>query len=159
MNRAQRRASRHKRAQQWDCDPTAAFRAVQRVQNFTQAEITKLVMPMHQSWASLCAGTGDGDDFNTLAAAANICMIQAESIDALLVEAISRAQDALIVMRERQRRCGRWGTDHLSREHIPPMLDVFEQLLTLCTPVQMHKAFETVQARVRQGHILEVKSS
>lgn len=157
MNTKHRKSSHQKRRLQ--ADPGAMARVFARVQPFTASEITTLTIPLRQSWESFCNGSADAGDFNTLAAAANVCMILAEHIGEgreLAIEAIRRAQDALLITRERFRRCGKWGTDHLSREHIPILLDIYDQFLELCTPLQMHQAMETVQRRVLDGHILEI---
>jgi len=135
-------------------DPGAFFRVMARVQPFTQPEQTSLTLPLRVSWQSLCTGQGTEEDFHNLACCANVCLLRAEEIDPLLVVPVQHAQDALMHMLDRAQRLGHWGTDHLSREHIPPLLDLYEQLIALSTPQQMHTAMQAVMLRMQRGQTI-----
>jgi hypothetical protein len=156
MNRSARRASRFKREQRYQADPGAFYRVMARVQPFTPAEQTSLTLPLRLSWQSLCDGQGSDEDFHNLACAANVSLLRAENIDPLLVESVQRAQDALLAMLARHQRTGQWGVDYQSREHIPHLLDIYEQLIELSTPQQMHTAMQDTLTRMAQGQTLSV---
>lgn len=157
MNRAQRRASRHKHKQRWDAhagDPQAIYKLMAKVQPFTAAEQTTLTLPVRLSWQALCDGHASDEDFHNLACCANVSLLRSEQIDAIAVDLCQRAQDALMAMLARHQRTGRWGVDYLAREHIPPLLDLYDQLIEKSTPLQMHQAMQATVARMQQGQTL-----
>jgi hypothetical protein len=152
MKTQHRRAAKAKRRHQ--ADPQAIYKLIAKVQPFTQTEQTTLTLPVRLSWEAFCDGTATEEDFHNLACCANVSLLRAEQIDALAVELCQRAQDALMTILDRHQRTGKWGVDYLAREHIPPLLDFYEQLIELSTPLQMHTAMQQTIARMQQGHTL-----
>jgi hypothetical protein len=154
MNRAQRRSSKRHHTDRNKTRPCAALDVFARVSPFTPDEMARLSIPVRMSWSAMCDGTGDDEDFHTLAATANVCLICAEGISPEVVEAVKAAQTALMEMLGRNERTGKWGVDYQTREHIPVLLDVYEQLLELSTPLQMQKAMTETIKRMNEGQTL-----
>ncbi len=67
-------------------------------------------------------------------------MIRAEKIDELAVEVVLRAQAAIVAMKERYQRVGRFGADAAALQDVPPMLDFYCDLLSFSSPAIMTEA-------------------
>lgn len=156
LARAQSRTPAAQRRRRWQADPGAAARAVAKVAAFSPDEIVRLAMPVRQAWEALRAGHGTEFDFHDLAAVINIALIRSESIDPLAVETCQRAQAALMAMLDRAARLHRWGCDAQALRDIPPALDLYDQLVELSTPLQMHAAMQEVLERMQAGQVLGV---
>ena len=145
----------------WHADPSALFRTMSKVQPFTQQEVTTLILPAVSAWDELKNGRGQETHYHTLAAVANVCLLRAEDvegdIDELCLDMVKRAQEALLTIKERNDRSGRWGVCYISLERVPPMLDFYQQLVELSTPLQMQQAMKAVIARVNAGEVLELE--
>jgi hypothetical protein len=127
-----------------------AQRVLARVQPFLQGDIAALALPARLSWQSICSGSGQADDWHNLACCANICLIQGEGIHSACVDLSNAAIDALETVRDRHQRTQKWGACHASLQAIPALLDFYEQLLSLCTPLQMQQAMTTVLQRMEK---------
>jgi hypothetical protein len=155
MNRAQRRADKTHKPDRNKARPCAALDVFARVSPFQPDEVARLSIPVRLSWSAMCEGTGTDEDFHTLASVANVCLICAERIPGNeVVEAVQKAQDALVEMLARNRRTDKWGVDYKARESIPVVLDIYDQLLELCTPKQMQEAMNKTIERMNKGETL-----
>lgn len=151
MKTAHRQASRAKRR---PADPSSIYRLMNKIQLFTPAELRTLKLPVRLAFESLRTGAGGEGDFHTLAAAVNTAMVRSESIDQLCVETCQRAQGALMLVKSRFDRLGKWGLDATSLQDIPPAIDLHEQLLDMSTPLQMQNAMAETIRRMNAGHAL-----
>jgi hypothetical protein len=157
MNRAQRRhpdrlQPTHSRP---GADARSLPRLMARLEPFTASELLELQLPVHSAFEALRTGQGHEDDYHTLAAAVNTALIRSEAIDPLCVETCQRAQAALLAMRARFDRTGRWGVDHASLQDLPPALDLHDQLLAMSTPKQMADALSETLRRMHAGHVFQ----
>jgi len=103
-------------------------------------------------------GTATENDFDTLAAIANVAMVCSEPVSQDLVEICQQAQARLMQVKERKQRTGRWGFDGVDMQLIPPVLDLHEQYLQHCTHIQMATAMREVLTRMGRGHTLKTPS-
>ena len=152
MRTTHRKASRHKR--RWQADPSAIYRVFNRIQPFTDDELAKLQTPVRLAYERMRTGGAQDDDFNDLACAMNVCMVRGEDIDPLCVETAQRAQDALMRTHARHAATGRWGFDGPALQDIPVAIDLYEQMLALSTPEQMHTAMRETLTRMKRGEHL-----
>lgn len=136
-------------------DPMAVYRVLNRIEPLRPDETVQLTAPVRVAFEKFKAGTAAKDDFNTLAAVCNMCMVIAESVSTELVALCQRAQDDLMAVAERYKRTGRWGLDHASLGSMPDIIDVYEQLLEVCTPMQMKAAGKEVVGRIDAGNTLK----
>lgn len=148
MNRAYARKRNTK-------DPMAVYRVLNRTEPLREEEAVQLTAPVRVAFEKFKAGTAAKDDFNTLAAVCNMCMVIAETVNTEMVELCQRAKDDLIAVAERYKRTGRWGLDHASMASMPDIIDVYEQLLEVCTPIQLKTAWQEVVGRIDAGNTLK----
>ena len=143
MNRAQRRASTFKRAQRYDrnhVEPSAVLKPIIMSRTFDADEAAKISVDTRMAWHRLTHGEGTEADFDLLANSSNVARIRAEKIDELAVECVLRAQAAIIGMKERYQRIGRFGADAAALQDVPPMLDFYCDLLSFSSPQIMTDA-------------------
>ena len=138
MNTQQRVASHAKRSR-WQADPFAIYKAIARNTGFNESEQTDCALPVRLAWSSLRAGTADGNDIATLADVIAICIVAAENMDALVQETCESARVALAEVADRYTRVKRWGVDAKSLQDIPPIVDLYEELLRNATGGQMEQ--------------------
>ena len=142
MNREQRRAAAFKRTQRDRnaVEPSAVLRPILLCRQFDAEEASILAVECRMAWHKLTSGDGTQDDFDLLANSSNVALIRAEEIDALAVEVVLRAQAAIIAMKERYLRVGKFGADAVALADVPPMLDFYCDLLTFSSPQLMTDA-------------------
>ena len=135
-------------------DPASLYRVMNRLQPFTPSELLQLKTPYRMAFQSLRTGGGGELDFHTLAAVVNVVLVTGEKIGPECVEVAKLGQDALMLILDRALRLGRWGVDVVALQNIPPVLDLHDQLLELCTPLQMQQAMQTVLGRMKAAQTL-----
>lgn len=133
---------------------TAVYRVMGRVQHFTPDERAKLSLPVHSAFDGLLDGTAREEAFHTVAAVVNVCLLHAEQIDPGVVEQIQAAQEGLMRCWERHKSTAKWGLDGPARQDIAAAVDMHDQLLELCTPLQLSNAMKQVLERMTRGNLL-----
>lgn len=149
MKTAHRNAAHGKR--KYMADPSAIYRVLNRIEPFTPAEQHQLNVPIKLAYERLRTGGGDVQDFVTLADAVNVAMIRAEAIDPMAEQTAVAARDALHRCWLRHNTTGKWGFDGPALQDIPLAIDLHEQLLALCTPLQLQDAKREAIRRKEQG--------
>lgn len=180
MERAQRRSTNtHGRKRRTGyADTLGGMRVLSESMPFSAAEVADLTLPPAMAYQAISTGQSCPGDWDTLAAVVNVSLIRAERIalvgygrpgtppDELAeqqaagrqaVALCKEAQEALMHMRERFRRLGRWGVDAQARESIPAVIDFHEQLLQLSTPGQMRAALLEVLHRCHTGQVHRIE--
>ncbi len=143
MNRAQRRQAafkRTKRDRNAQVEPSSVLRPILMCRQFDAEEASILAVEARMAWHKLTTGDGTQDDFDLLANSSNVALIRAEKIDELAVEVVLRAQAAIVAMKERYQRVGRFGADAAALQDVPPMLDFYCDLLSFSSPAIMTEA-------------------
>jgi len=105
---------------------------------------------MRMAWHRLTHGDGTTQDMNVIANCCNVALVHAERIDDLVVDLVMRADAAIKSMDARYMRTGRWGADAAALSDVPPMLDLYDQLLELGTPATMVGALNESIKRMRE---------
>lgn len=153
MRTSHRKASKAKR--QFKADPSSIYKVMGRVQPFTTPERDELLNPVKAAFERMKTGKAEREDFDTLGAMSNICLIRSEDIDPLCVVATQRCQDALMRCLRRFESTGRWGFDGLGIQDVEIVIDFYAQLIELSTPQQMKEAMLIVLDRTKQGEVLQ----
>lgn len=112
-------------------------------------------LKVRAAYEALRDGQGDDDDFHTLAGALNVALVRAEQIHELAEVAVIQAQQALMLCLARRERGLRYGFDHTGLEHIPPALDIYDDILAGSTPAQMQEALQEAARRMQAGQVMQ----
>lgn len=150
MKTAHRKASHAKR--RYIADPMAMYRVMGRVEPFTAEEQAALNLPVRLAFQGFIDRKAVEADFHTLAAAVNIAMICAETIDPLVEQSCIAGRDAMMRVYERHQRTGQWGLDGPAMGEIEQSIEIYEQL----TGGQLKAAMVECIKRMRAGEVLEV---
>jgi hypothetical protein len=153
MKTIHRRSAQAKR--KYQADPSSIYRLMSRIQPFTEQEQAALALPVREALDGFLKGHAGQSDFDTLAAAANVCLVRSEAVSPLCVEASQRGQDALMRAKRRFDSLGRWGLDGPGIQEVGDLVDLYEQFLALSTPQQMRDALRTVLERSSAGEVLQ----
>lgn len=124
--------------------------AIHSSQPFSEAAKTELKTKVWMAWAAFKAGSAKHDDFDLLAATANVSLIRAEAIGQQAVILCKDAQSALMDIRERHDRLGKFGIDAKSLDTLPDLLDFYCELIDNSTPRQMADAVEVAFQRLNK---------
>ena len=151
MNRAQRRAAAFKR-KRWDrndqVEPSSVLKPILMCRQFDENEAATLSNDTRMAWHRLTTGEGNQDDFDLLANSSNVALVRAESLGELAVETVLRAQAAIVAMKARYQRTGRFGADAAALQDVPLMMDFYDQLLAYGSPQIMTDALTEVVERI-----------
>ncbi len=148
MKSAHRHASRAKR--RYIADPFAVMRTLEMHAAPSQETATDIMVLLRSAFADMQNGTADPDMFDRLAAAFNVGIIRAESIDPLLLQVFLAAKAAMEEADAIWARHHRYGFTGLGRQAVVEALDAYEQLLRLSNPIQMKLALEESARRLLQ---------
>ncbi len=135
-------------------DPSSIYKLMNKLQPFTQSEITRLQIPPRIAFESMRNGQGTEHDYHTLAAVVNVALVSSEVIDDLCVQTARSGQEAMMRALARFRKLGKWGFDAIALQDLPVVLDLHEQLLEKCTPLQLQKAMNETIDRMNRGQVL-----
>lgn len=144
MNTQHRQASRAKR--RYQADPFAIFKVVARSTGFNQDEQVQCALPVRMAWDALRNGTASNEDILTLTDVIAICIVASERMDALVQETCDAARVALSEVADRFNRVKRWGVDAKALQDIPPIVDLYEELLRNATGGQMEQWIGSVHS-------------
>lgn len=155
MNRAQRRASRHKRQQQpHSIDYTAGLRLLDHARPYEPDEM----LPEHNltraAFERLRTGHGTEADFDRVSMQLNFCQIRASEIDELLLHTIQLGQKAMARMKARYLRGLPFGLDADGLSAVPDAIDALIPIVDGSSPLQMRMALAAVVEKMRAGDIL-----
>lgn len=155
-NRAARRAkATAKPAPMRSKSSTLWARTLESCRPFEPGEMLDEHLKNRTAYDNLRHGEGTQADFDRLAMMLNVGLVRAESIDALLVQTMQRAQDAMCRMKDRVLRGLPFGFDASGLCTVPVALDAFEAILDASSPKQMALAVQVVWQRIQEQHIYE----
>lgn len=137
MKTAHRNQAHAKR--RYMADPFAMWKVVARTTGFNQDEQVQCALPVRLAWDALRSGTAIGDDIAVLSDVIAICIVASERMDALVQETCEAGRIALAEVADRYTRVKRWGVDAKALRDIPPIVDLYEELLRNATGGQMEQ--------------------
>ena len=159
MNRAQRRASQHKRGtirNLYHIDPVAGLRLLDHARPYEPGEMIEQHNLTRAAFERLRTGCGDEADFDRVSMGFNIALMRAEDIDPLLVETMTRGQMAFVRMKDRYLRGLPFGFDAQGLQDVPDALDAYQVMVDASSPLQMRLAINEAYRRIMDGDLLEV---
>jgi len=159
MNRAQRRASQHKRGtirNLYHIDPVAGLRLLDHARPYEPGEMIAEHNLTRAAFERLRTGCGDEADFDRVSMVFNIALMRAEDIDPLLVETMTRGQMAFVRMKDRYLRGLPFGFDAQGLQDVPDALDAYQAMVDASSPLQMQLAINEAYRRIMGGELLEV---
>jgi len=137
-------------------DPMAALRALSGNTQFTEAELTKLLIPPRLSIEAIRYGKGKPDDFDTLAVIVNTTLVRCEQIsgdNTAAIDVCYDAMNALMQMQARAVRAGKIGFGIGEMDAIVGAVDLHEQIARESTMKQMADALKEVLKRLARGQV------
>ncbi|MGQ3051078.1 MAG: hypothetical protein ACT6S0_04775 [Roseateles sp.] len=157
MEKASRRPPKPKRADSVDAVGFAIRRAQRAIQPVSADQARDLAIAYHGALNAISQGTGNAEDANTLALAANIALMLVEAglgIDQL--PTVHAAQDAIINMMRREQRTGRFGLTGPELRHLQDLLDLHDAQIADpdCTEAVMCAALDECKRRRDAGRVL-----
>lgn len=145
LNRAERRAAVNKRSQARPAfahatHNSAIHRVMSRIQPYRGEELVALQSPIWSGFEALRTGSAEPADFNDLCAVVHTCLVRSRSINSVCVEICEQAEAAMFRVKDRFDRMQRLAFDGQGMQDVAPVLDLYKQLLSLSTPLQMQQA-------------------
>lgn len=131
--------------------PTSWAVALARHQDMDHGDATRIMNLLRTAFESLKSGHGTDQDFDRLAAALNVGMIRAESIDPVAAEYMLQAAQGLIEADRINEEHGHYGFTGPGLAAVGVGLDLYEEILRKSTPRQMGDAAEESARRIRAG--------
>lgn len=143
-HRNQARAKRHT-----ERDPMSSIHVLAANSEQPEANANRIMLALRVAFEKLKSGTEDHAQFERLAAAINVGLVRAESIDPLAEQTMVAGVQAMMTcggIFERHGRYGFTGPDLLTMNDA---LDLYESILRLSTPKQMLDALDVAADRMR----------
>lgn len=158
MNREQRRAAKFKRSNRdrnhVRSAPTGGLGIIPMAQQYSDDEFRRLSLNARLAWHKLANGMGTQDDFDMLATCLNVAAVMAADIDELALDVLDRGMTAMVAMKERYMRLGRFGADADALQAMPHALNVHDEIIKNSTPLQTVTALRTSMKMVEQGTVI-----
>lgn len=134
---------------------SAWLNAIGNSQPTQPAEVQRIMLVLRLAYEKLKAGHGGADDFDRIGAMVNVGLVRSEAIGEVAVDAFKAAGDSILECDRLWRHHGKPG---FTGPHIVAMneaLDLYEQVLGMSSPSQMHAAALESCRRIRQGHVIQ----
>ena len=138
---------------------TGGLFAIDNSTSYNAEQAARLGNEVRLSWYHLCNGNGDAADFENLALALNISMILGELLGTVATDIAQQAQAAAMVIKARFENIGKFGVDAQALEHIPPALDMYDELLRVASPNQLVSALQECLRRLKAGKVLKAEAA
>ncbi len=160
MNRADRRAARHKRPKtdrnaKTPQRMTVWARLIEQVRPYDKGEMVAEFVLVRAAFERLRTGAGTEHDFDLVSMAMNMGLVRAEAIDPELVAIMVAGQDAFVRMKARYLRGLAFGFDAQGLQDVPEAIDTYEVMVDASSPQQMMDSIRETYRRIRRGQILE----
>ena len=146
------------RVPRWPANPTAASGLLESLRYFEEEEAATLANEARMSWHRLTVGTGTKVDYDRVAVALNISAVLCEKAALpTSFERVELAQHALVGIRERFNRLGKFGADAIALRDIPLGLDVHDALLPLLNPLQLVQAMRECYDNIVARNVIDLR--
>jgi hypothetical protein len=133
--------------------------AITACQPFPEAEVTRILIKVHDAFAQLRNGSADVDLFDRMAAVLNVGMVRCEAIGQQGVEVFKRAQEALM---EADRFFGSYKRFGFTGPGLVAMrlaIALYEEILRASTPRQMADAQQECIRRISAGQFDQAEAA
>ena len=113
-----------------------------------------LGLAYHISLQAMLSGDGTEQTWSTLACSINIAMLLAEyGIEAAALPTIKLAQEALLRVKDRAQRTGKWAFDGDGIRIILAAVNIHDEQISLATRKQITDALREVTRRIDDGEV------
>ena len=150
MKTKDRKSARAKHARKWQADRNSAGAVIARVKPFNEAEQAQLQIPVYQAMQALLNGTAEDRHMGVLFTISAACAILGEQAGPLCVDVAMAAQHALCRAEARFIKTGRFGLDGEGKTALEDCIEYHNELLAVCTPIQMMDAIEEAGRRTTE---------
>jgi hypothetical protein len=140
--------------------------AITACQPFPEAEVTRILLKVHDAFARLRNGSADPDMFDRIAAVLNVGMVRCEQIGGTPDQACNpgvatfiRAQAALMACDELYGRHKRFGFTGPGLEAMKEAIALYEQIIRESSPKRMHLAQQECMRRVAVGQFQQAEAA
>lgn len=154
-DKAARRVAKPVRPPKWGQNVSSGLDLLRKMQPFTASEYTMLALPPREAFDALKAARASAEDFDTLACVANVALVRCEKIGPEAVQVAKEGQQALMRIKARHTRTGKWGMNHQDITDLLGVIELHEQLIELSSPQDMTDAYIEVIRRMEHGIKLE----
>lgn len=144
------------RVARWPARPMMPLALLDSVRDFEVEEAATLANESRMSWHRLTVGTGTMDDYDRVAIALNVTAALCDKVHlGEAHEVVMLAQHALVDIRSRYHRVGRFGADATALRNVPPGLDLHDQVLALINPLQLAKAMRQCYDAILARNVID----
>lgn len=109
-------------------DKMAGFRLLDRARPFDEGDTTGEHIKTRACFERLADGTSDNDDFDRVAMALNLAKVRALEIDQALACVLEAGQNAMMALKARNERWGKWDMLLAEREAVSEAMDAHEAI-------------------------------
>lgn len=160
MNREQRRLNarlgRQHKAKKARATKLGGLAAIGNSLPYAPEEAAKISNEARMAWWKMCNGDGSTRSFDELVYALNTLRVLVEPFDDG-VEVVTRAQEALLRIRQRYLEHGKFGVDAEALRDVPPALDLYDEFLSYATPRMMVNAMTAAVKRMERARVELIK--
>ena len=160
MNREQRRLNarlaRQHKAKKARATKLGGLAAIGNGLPYAPEEAAKISNEARMAWWKMCNGDGSTRSFDELVYALNTLRVLVEPFDEG-VEVVTRAQEALLRIRQRYLEHGKFGVDAEALRDVPPALDLYDEFLSYATPRMMVNAMTAAVKRMERARVELIK--
>jgi hypothetical protein len=118
------------------------------------AEVARIMLMIRLAYEKLKIGNATDFEYDRVGAAVNVGLVRAESIGQPLVDAFKAAGEAMLECARRQKASGKYGFSGPNLLSMNAAMDLYEQLLGLSSPNQMHSAQMEAYRRLTAGEVI-----
>lgn len=133
--------------------------AITACQPFPEAEITRILLKVHDAFVHLRTGGTDPEMFDRIAAVLNVGMVRSEAIGQQGVEVFKVAQAALMQVDQFFGTHRRFGFTGPGLEAMKEAIALYEEILRASTPRQMADAQQECMRRIQRGHFDQAEAA
>lgn len=147
---------RAKRRTRYVADPLAWQNAIRMQHGLTKDQRYDLGKAIHTGILRMRTGHGLEEDWYVFAAMANVSLILCErDVGGEHLPIVYAAQDALMEIKARHQRVGKWGCAGPELKAIEDCAQLHEQQIANVPRVECRAALFEARRRAAQGHVLE----
>lgn len=143
------------RRPRWPAKNMSALNLLDNVRDFSEEEAAQLANAARMGWHRLTTGSGTQSDYDDVGIALNITAVLCQPIGEEAFAVVEQAQHALVEMRSRYDRLGRFGASAAEMRDVPAGLDLHDQLLKLINPLQYAKAIGECRVNILARNVID----
>lgn len=113
-----------------------------------------LALPIRISVDAFLESRAVEDDWHNVALVSNVCLVLSEHLGGDIEAEVKKAQEAILRVRDRFRKCGSLTLDADGRQRFVYIADLYEELIKVVVPVTIRDALNEVNRRIDKKLLL-----